>query len=311
MKKILLLAFAISPLFSTQAIACASCGCSLSSDWGTQGLSTGEGFKLDLRYDYLNQNQARTGTGKVGSWPAGQEQEVYTKNNYFTFGLEYNWTPYWGINIQLPYVDRDHATNGEDGTAPSSSHTQSIGDMKVLMRHALEEDGTLGVQFGVKLATGSHTQNFSGGDAIGTLIDRGLQPGTGTTDAIIGAYKFGSFNKNWDYFTQVLVQMPMNSNDDYKPGNSLNLNLGFRYMDFESFIPQIQLNARWAEKDSGMNATPADSGGQTLYLSPGIAMPISDKVQAYGFFQVPIYQYLNGYQLAPPFTFSVGVRTSF
>ena len=42
---------------TTGAMACASCGCSLNSDWGTQGLSNQAGWSADIRYDYLNQNQ--------------------------------------------------------------------------------------------------------------------------------------------------------------------------------------------------------------------------------------------------------------
>ena len=52
-------------VFMEQVLACASCGCSLNADWGTQGLSTQAGWSLDLRYDYLNQNQLWSGTNKI------------------------------------------------------------------------------------------------------------------------------------------------------------------------------------------------------------------------------------------------------
>ena len=84
-------------------------------------------------------------------------------------------------------------------------------------------------------------------------------------------------------------------------------------MSYESFVPQVQINARWAIKDSGNSpyASPEDSGGQTIYISPGMTVPLSEKIQAYGFVQLPIYQNLNGYQLAPRYTVSVGTRISF
>jgi hypothetical protein len=41
--------------------ACSSCGCSLSSDWASQGYASGQGLRLDFRFDYFNQNQFRTG----------------------------------------------------------------------------------------------------------------------------------------------------------------------------------------------------------------------------------------------------------
>lgn len=291
------------------AVACASCGCSLSSDWGTQGVSSGEGLRFDLRYDYLNQNQMRSGTRSAVSTG---EQELYTKNNYLTAAVDYNWNENWGVNIQLPYINRSHATNGDPAQpALSTSKTESIGDVKIIGRYSGFGDGTVGLQFGLKLPTGSHTQNFNAGDAAGTPLDRGLQPGSGTTDALIGVYKFGFISQNWDYFTQALAQLPMNSKDEYKPGNALNLNLGMRYMGFESFTPQLQINARVSAKDSGAQASPNDSGGKTIYLSPGVTVPVSEAVRVYGFIQVPIYQNLNGFQLAPKYTVSVGTRLDF
>ena len=52
---------------STSALACASCGCTLSSDWESQGFTIQPGLKLDVRYDYLNQDQLRHDTGKISA----------------------------------------------------------------------------------------------------------------------------------------------------------------------------------------------------------------------------------------------------
>jgi hypothetical protein len=293
----------------TQVWACSSCGCSLSSDWGSQGVATDEGLRLDLRFDSLNQNQMRSGTAKAISTG---EQELYTRNRYLTAALDYNWNERWGINVQLPYIQRSHATLGDPATpAFSASKTDSVGDVKVIARYAGFGDGTWGVQFGLKLPTGSHTQRFNAGDAAGTPLDRGLQPGTGTTDVIAGVYRFGIWSENWDYFVQALAQLPTAAKDDFKPGNALNVNVGFRYMGFESFTPQLQINARISGKDAGAQASPNDSGGKTIYLSPGVTVPVNDRVKVYGFVQLPVYQNLNGFQLAPRYTVSVGTRIEF
>jgi hypothetical protein len=55
-----------------QAFACASCGCTLSSDWENLGFSSTSGFKIDVRYDYLNQNELRTGTHSISRSAAGR-----------------------------------------------------------------------------------------------------------------------------------------------------------------------------------------------------------------------------------------------
>lgn len=45
--------------------ACGACGCTLNSDWASQGFSTRSGLHLDLRYDYFNQDQLRSGIRSV------------------------------------------------------------------------------------------------------------------------------------------------------------------------------------------------------------------------------------------------------
>lgn len=309
------LALGAGALFAINALACASCGCSLSSDWDTQGIGARAGFKVDLRYDYLNQNQVRSGGSAVGTWPqAGHEQELKTINRYTTLGLDYTTEGAWGFNLQLPYIDRSHATNGMnfDGTDYGESHTQSLGDVKFLARYnGFLNNPELGVQVGVKLPTGSHTEVFNAGPIAGQPLDRGLQPGTGTTDLLLGAYRTTTLTQTLDGYAQVLAQMPLNTKDGYKTGNSVNVNLGVRYTDLGRLEPQFQLNARAIGKDKGANATPADSGGVTVYASPGATYAVNDKLSVYGFVQLPVYQYLNGYQLAPRYLVSVGTRFSF
>ena len=82
-------------------------------------------------------------------------------------------------------------------------------------------------------------------------------------------------------------------------------------MALDKIVPQIQVNSRVSAKDSGANASPDDSGGKTIYLSPGVTFIASERVTVFGFVQLPIYQNLNGYQLAPKYTASIGASFTF
>ena len=320
----------ITSLISISASACASCGCTLSSDWESQGLSTHEGLKLDIRYDYLNQDQLRSGTGTISSAVASavvtktgpQEVEKYTKNNYLTASVDYSFSADWGVSVQIPYIFRDHSTLGtnSDGYFPAdeayTSETSNVGDIKIIGRYqGFTPQHNAGVLFGLKLPTGSHTQTGTSTDpsALGEVatIDRGLQPGTGTTDLILGAYYFDALNKNWDYFTQATYQTALNSNNQYRPGNGINLSGGIRYMGFTSALPQLQLNYRHVEHDNGANADEISTGGDLVYLSPGLVVPVDKETSVYGFVQLPVYQDVRGVQLAPRYIASMGVRFSF
>lgn len=314
--------------------ACASCGCTLSSDWENiqSPISYAPGLKLDLRYDYLNQDQLRRRGGTISSHDASQitnnggdpqEVEKYTVNNYITMGIDYSINHYWGFNVQVPFIDRRHSTLGtaSDGFAPGpgggqyDSHTSNLGDIRVIGRYqGFTRECNLGVLYGVKFPTGSYTETGTSTDptAPGPVpIDRGLQPGTGTTDVILGAYYSNDLALKWEYFTQALYQKALDSRNQYKPGDSLNLNAGLRYTGFSRFFPLVQLNFHYAPHDTGKNADTTSTGGTLLYLSPGISVPVTKHILAYGFVQVPVYQYVHGVQLAPRFTTSVGVRYAF
>lgn len=292
------------------ARGCAACECTLNSDWESQGYSTAQGFKLDLDYLFLDQTQLRSGTRKisVGDVPVGQELEDYTHNNIVTLGLSYVFNADWGVSLQLPYTVRDHATFGGDHDEYDTSSTSSIGDIRLVARYqGFTSSHHLGMQLGIKLPTGSSTKTFRSGEPL----DRGLQPGTGTTDLIAGIYYFNDLGKDWNWFAQATVQTAFNYRSDYKPGTAENLDAGIRYTRFKRIIPQLQINTRISGRDVGVEADSFDSGGTVINVSPGVTVEVTNKMAAFVFVQVPVYQNLNGYQLAPRWSLSAGIRASF
>ncbi len=314
------------------AIACASCGCSLSSDWETQGYSAAPGWKLDMRYDYLNQNQLRSGTGTISPAAASQivtksgnqEVEQFTKNQYLTTTIDYANGQNWGVSLVLPYINRDHATLGtaSDGVNPGAgggsyySSTSSFGDLKVIGRYSgFTPNHDYGILFGLKLPTGDFKLSGTSTDPAnpGALapIDRGLQPGTGTTDVIVGAYHFDLLSQDWGYFAQAMYQRALDYRNGYQPGDGLNVNFGVRYMSFANVTPQLQVNVRNVQHDRGANSDQVSTGGTLAYLSPGAIVSITKDVSAYGFVQVPVYQNVSGVQLAPRYIVTAGMRLVF
>ena len=296
------------------AQACSSCGCTLSSNWGTQGAGSDNAWTLDVRYDYFNQNDLRSGTHSVDraslEIPNDEEIQQETINRNYTFTADYS-AGVWGVNMLVPWFDRYHTTIAAGDSAVSTSHSRDFGDARVVGRWmGLSDDRSIGLQAGLKLPTGPFHDTFQSGPQAGEPVDRGLQPGTGTTDLLAGAFNFGSLSRDWDYFAEGLLQVPLNSREDFKPGAGLNVNAGFRYMSFESVVPQVQLNVRSEKRESGAQADVENSGATLVYLSPGITWHVTHDFHAYAFFQVPVYQRVNGLQLEPRYTVSVGVSLS-
>ena len=166
----------------------------------------------------------------------------------------------------------------------------------------------MGLTFGLKLPTGDYSVRNGNGD----LAERTLQPGTGTTDAILGAYVVRSLPlADLSWFAQAQLQLPLNGRDGYKPGQRLAADAGLRYDVTAQLGLLLQANLLVRGKDSGVNAEPEDSGGRSLFLSPGVSYSVSRDVRLYGFLQLPLYQYVNGVQLTADKAAVVGLSARF
>ena len=298
------------------AQACGACGCTLNSDWASQGYGVRPGLRFDLRYDYFNQDQLRMGTRSVarGAFELPNEQEIQEKtlNRNLTATLDYSASPDWGVAVLLPLFNRYHATFAEGDVDPSFSKANGLGDIRVLGRYqGFSDDHAFGLQLGVKLPTGGTKQTFNAGAQAGELLDRGLQLGTGTTDLLFGAYAFGELAPNWGCFGQVLFQKPLSEKDGFKPGDGVNANVGVRFTGHAGFTPHLQVNVRAEKRESGLNADVANSGATLAYLSPGVTFEVSRTVQAYVFGQLPVAQRVNGLQIEPRWSLSVGLHCAF
>jgi hypothetical protein len=331
----------------SDAFACATCGCSLSSD-GALGYSTASGWGISLDETYINQDQLRSGRGTITPQQvqaiSGQEVEKDTINRYLTLGISYSLDADWNIKLLAPYIDRNHTTYGTDATLPltssqvSSADVSSIGDVKLIGSYqGLLPTRNLGLQLGIKLPTGdyggpsaSNTNNVVGQGAVGrnpvgfgptgnsasSYLDTSLQAGNGSTDLILGAYYFQAISQDFDAFINAQFESAIhhNLNDsgaDYRPGNQSTISFGVRYEADPQFVPQLQVNITSKSKDQGALADTRDTAGTVAYLSPGVTYAATSNLRLYGFLQLPVYSQLSGYQLFPHYTATAGISYHF
>ena len=114
----------------------------------------------------------------------------------------------------------------------------------------------------------------------------------------------------WDSFGQVLFQKPMAEVSGFRPGDGVNASLGLRYTGFASVTPHLQLNLRAEGRESGPLADAPDSGATLVYLSPGVTFNVNPAFHVYVFAQVPVAQRVNGLQLEPRWSLSLGLHLS-
>ncbi len=334
----LLVAAVAASAMPTLSWACATCGCTVNSD-AAMGYSVASGWRLNLEYTYIDQDQLRTGTRAASaaevvnnpSNPAlgGGEIEKQTINRYLTFGLSYRPSADWNFNLLVPDVSRDHTTYGQQQqpytpseSAPdqiSGAHVSHLGDVKLIANYqGLLPTHNLGLQLGVKLPTGQYgtAVNFSDGPNAGTPLDAGLQAGTGSIDIVVGAYYFQAVSQNLDAFASTQFQSVVahhldHPGDDFRPGNSVAASFGLRYATNPKWLPQLQVNIFHRSPDQGSLADSPDTAGTVAYVSPGLTALLARKLYVYGVLQVPVYSNLSGYQLFPRWTGTVGVSYAF
>ncbi|MGZ2411002.1 hypothetical protein ACUXST_000399 [Sphingomonas sp. F9_3S_D5_B_2] len=307
-------AAAMSPIFlASPALACASCGCTLTADWLSQGLAAQPGTTLSLRYDYIPQTQLRSGTHNVrfdaGALPSDHEIERYTYNHVLTATVDHQFANDWGVDVQLPILVRPHSTYAEDTTEPSYSRTRGIGDLRVVTRwQGLSTPGTVtGIEAGLVLPTGKFRQTFRSGPERGEEVDRGLQPGTGTVQSVLGVYHLGPLAPELGYFAQVTGQTALNHRAGYKPGSFLQASAALNVTHWRNVTPQLQLSYRKTWRDSGPASDRPNSGGEQVNIAPGLSAKVSSKIVAFGFAELPLYNRVNGYQLMPKVKLSAGL----
>lgn len=320
-RKTVLAAAVMSAMASTAASAsCGSAFCMVNTNWGVQGVWNEPGFRADLRYEYIDQDQPRTGTRDiaVGEIPHHHD-EVRTVNRNLFATLDYGFSESLGVSVILPWVDRahDHIHNHLGEPEPESWNFSGVGDMRIVGRYQFPPAATdpqatrvafTGITGGLKLPTGRTT--VANGD--GELAERTLQPGTGTTDLLLGAYyrqALGGLDASW--FAQANVQVPVDRYHDFRPGSQVLLDVGGRWDVTPKLGLMLQLNALYKARDAGGEAEPDDSGSRTISLSPGFTYAVTPAFQVYAFAQLPVYQHVNGVQLVADRSYAVGVSTQF
>lgn len=136
----------------------ASCGssfCSVNTQWESQGVWSESGLRLGLRYEYLDQNQLRSGSHKVD--PSGTPgdmttDELNTLNRNWLASADYTVNRNWSVSLLLPYVDRDHRHVFNDVTPVTETWAiTGIGDARAVATFQTPvAQGAVGLRLGVK-----------------------------------------------------------------------------------------------------------------------------------------------------------------
>jgi hypothetical protein len=268
---------------------------------------SGEGGMTFIQYAYQDQNRNWSGTSSA---PGANNDDKEIQTQFVTLGMQYMFNRRWGVQAELPYDFRLFRAKDDVGNVVTRNWSQ-FGDLRVRgIYTGFFEDMSAGVTLGVKLPTGSHT--FDPG-----VVDRDTQLGSGSTDILLGGFYRGNLikDKQWDWFAQLELDVPVLIQSEYRPGIELNAAAGIDYTGFSlgrvRISPLAQVIFSERTSDSGANsASPVASGYQRIMLSPGIEFDIHP-VRINADVEIPVFQNFTGNQLTAPVLFKVSLSYMF
>jgi len=287
------------------ARACA-CGCGVFDVATSSMLPSSAGAMAFVQYAYQDQDHNWSGTSTA---PAANNDDKEIRTHFITAGIQYMFNASWGVQAELPYDFRYFKTKDDAGDIVSRNWSQ-LGDIRLEgIYTGFFPDLSAGVTFGVKLPTGSHSFDPD-------VVDRDTQLGTGSTDALLGGfYRDKLFGlRRWDWFAQLLLDVPMLIQDGYRPGVELDTAAGIDYKGLSlgraRIIPIAQAIFSERSSDSGPAADSANTGYQRLLLSPGLEVHLHPWT-LYADAEFPVYQNFTGNQLAAPVLLKVSLSFMF
>ena len=180
--------------------SCGSSSCPL--DTRALNLPLRNEWTVDLSLQYVDQDQPRIGTrnAQVGEIENEHHDEVRTLNRIATALISYAPTDRLSLSVAVPYVSRDHFhlasshhhIESQHNIIPQSWELRGVGDVVLEARAAVTRSGLWAIG-GVKLPTGKHDAR----NASGLVGELPVQPGTGSTDGILGlAFQGGSIGRS-------------------------------------------------------------------------------------------------------------------
>jgi hypothetical protein len=243
-------------------------------------VQNGAGLKIAQRYTRLD--NVYEGSDKVDN-PGVKEEYWATEVSGF-----YGFSDRWLVLANLP-LRKTHG-NGELAEGPggeperedTTGGATGVGDLSVLGRytvfrhHTLDTSTLVAGVLGLKFPTGSTSQHSDQGE----YLDSHLQLGTGSTDLLLGVSANrvqGRFSVSANLLASITGEGDT-GHTKHRFGNSLNYDVTGKYRiaptvpgasPNELFL-SLGANGEYRKREKLDGDTVPDSGGHTIYLTPGI-----------------------------------------
>jgi len=139
-----------------------------------------------------------------------------------------------------------------------------------------------------------------------------IQPGTGSYDGLATLYYVRhQFPKPFEWFVSGSWRINGRNPLEYRVGDEAVATAGVSYAAGQRWVFSVQLSGRHAGRDDFRREGVPSTGSDAFALAPGVRFRTGDRLELYGYVQLPVYQDVNEAQLAPRAGFVFGFSKSF
>lgn len=227
------------------------------------GIQKEDKFKIGIIHDIVTKNNTYKGSTQIQNDKQRKSESISTKYK-FKYGLKYNLE----LSAILPYVKTQSSDISKNYT------NEGLQDLQVMLRYGVlsqkkDDPFFLSIGFGVDLPTGETDKRF-----YGKIIPE-KQLGTGSYDFIghIGLTKLFHYSR---IDASIKYQENRLGDNGYEKGDVLSINTGYNYAFTKSFDLQLEIDAKFINKDRTDGKVNNASGGDMIYLTPGFHYRISE-----------------------------------
>ncbi len=244
------------------------------------------------------------------------DHDVHGKNHEEFYNMDFGYGVLNDLDLYLsaPIVNKNSIDIESHATLGRKENATGFGDMKLLAKYRfLKKFAEAALISGVKFPTGKTDDRRSNGAKFETEN----QPGSGSWDSEYGIVVSRSFWNRLSVATSFQFFLKTDGAQEHREGNSFRYSAGVSYAlrdlgKHPNLSIVTELNNEWALKDKSRTEKHVfDSGGTTLYITPGLEADLAEHVSAFVAIPVPFYQNLGGEHEEKDFTLLTGVSFSY
>ncbi len=257
-----------------------------------------------------------------------------------SFGAAYGITNDLTVSLRLPYIWRNGIRESEieDGEAEAHLHGNSrgLGDLTAMAQYRPITKAAHGIDVGLLVGLKMPTGETKDRDKDGVRFEAEFQPGSGSWDPMAGlaaTKHLGPVALD----ANVLYLLVNEGSQSTDLGDSFTYNVALSYRVFGSRPEEhdhaaedadrahehpsdqgqmaldliLELNGEWRQKVETNGVSDPHSGGNLVFLSPGVRLVAPQGWSAFVSVGVPVIENLNGIQTDTDFRVVAGLGVAF